>query len=457
MIKWLKKHKKISYLLYILIIVLVGIFFCLSYKKQNAAYSIEFEANSKFALFFNNDDIVIEAKCLNEFCHKNIKINDFLKINYKDLERQLDFTLYNELNNNKTINIKLSNGEKDISNLVNIYKSNNIDTELPNIQEQTKEEESNSTIVENDSSDNTNTSNKVENKPNNNHTSNNTVENNDTNSSNSTTSNKIFTPLDIEIIWIPTSYSYYRVSFDSYSTTPMGYNKKNNGAIPYKYGDTIAGYMQIFDLKNQGITTDDACITFTQNKYYNHEAAATTIVPLYNNKTVSYRKFCLGFDEGPYYYYSYDSIAADVNNSSNVYEWINNKWNYIGTLGNLSFTERNTLGYTQHFSVLDYIDLAYERIKTEQYPVISIKQRNELDKIEQEEDIMEEKMYKEQQEIAAVCGPSLSDDITDECELRYAEYGNKWTYERGIIEENRSEILGWDFDSMYDFSILDEK
>ncbi|MBE6152416.1 MAG: hypothetical protein E7165_03805 [Firmicutes bacterium] len=470
MFKWFKEHVKICYVIYLFIVIVIGVVFCLTYKKPNIAYSIEFEAKSKFILYFNSNNIVIKTKCLNEFCEKDIKVNEFIETNYNDLERQLNFTLYNELNNKNALNIKLASGQKDITNLIETYKqkgNDNTNNKTPDIKEPSKEENNSNNIkdesdkkenisnkVESKPSNNQNNNNKVESKPNNNQ--NNNVENNTNNDTNQEHTPTI-TPLDIEIIWIPTSYSYYKVSFDSYSVTPMGYNKKNNGAVPYKYGSDISGYMQIFDLKSQGITTDDACITFTQNKYYNHEASATTIVPLYNNKNVTYRKFCLGFDEDPYYYSSYNSIATSINNSSNVYEWIDNKWTFLGTLGNVKFTERNSQGYTQNFSVLDYIDLAYDRIMTEQYPAISIKQRNELKKIDEEEKTVSNIMDEKWQELGNTCGPSSSDDITYECELKYAELSNEWTYERGIIEEKRSEILSWDFESMYDFSILDEK
>lgn len=464
MIKWLKEHKKISYLIYILIIILIGVIFCLTYKKENITYSIEFEANSKFVLYFNDEDVIVNAKCLNDACKKDLDVDDFIKVNYNDLQRQINFTLYNELNNGSNLNIKLSSGKKDISNLLDIYKSeenNSSNDNQTDNQEEIKEEQDNSNVVENRPSNSQHNSNKVENEANNNK-NNNIVENNNQNNSsnqnNSTPNNtQAITPLDIKIIWIPTSYSFYRVSFTNYSTTPMSYNQKDNGAIPYKNGDSVSGYMQIFNLKEQGITKDDACITFTQNKYYNDEAGATTIVPLYNNKTVSYRKFCLGLNEGVYYSTNYNEVAANVNNSSNVYEWINHKWTYVGTLENLEFTERNSQGYTQEFDVLTYIDLAYDRIINEQYPILVIKQRKELEALEQEEDEMEATMEEERQELIKICGYSHSQDITYECELQYAEFGNKWTYERGIIEEKRSEILGMDFNIMYDFSILDEK
>lgn len=444
MIKYIKDHNKIAYILYLLIIIIIGIIFCLTYKKEDFNYSLEFENQSKFVLHFSKSGNVVKAKCLNDYCDQNIEISRFLKTNYSDLERQINFLLFDELNINPELNIKLLKGKKNIDDLIKIYskKENNNPENEPNIEsEKTESATEHNTNTPNYSTDNENNSNKE------------SVENTEIN----TTKPQNITPLDISIIWIPTSYSYYNVNFNAYSTTPMRYNQKDNGSVPYKNGYDLSGYMQIFDLKSQGITTDDACITFTQDKFYNAEAGATTIVPIYNNGNVSYRKFCLGLDDTPYYHKSYKEVATSVNYSSNVYEWINNRWVYLGVLDDLTFTERNPQGYTETFDLLTYIDLSYERIINDQYPLLIIQQRKELEKLEVEETKFEQQLEEEYQKIASRCGHSSSNNLTYECELEYIELSKKSTYQRGIIEEKRSEILGMDFNYMYDFSILDEK
>ena len=95
----------------------------------------------QFILYFNSNNIVIKTKCLNEFCEKDIKVNEFIETNYNDLERQLNFTLYNELNNKNALNIKLASGQKDITNLIETYKqkgNDNTNNKTPDIKEPSK-------------------------------------------------------------------------------------------------------------------------------------------------------------------------------------------------------------------------------------------------------------------------------------------------------------------------------
>ena len=44
MFKWFKEHVKICYVIYLFIVIVIGVVFCLTYKKPNISYSIEFEA-----------------------------------------------------------------------------------------------------------------------------------------------------------------------------------------------------------------------------------------------------------------------------------------------------------------------------------------------------------------------------------------------------------------------------
>lgn len=100
------------------IIVIVGFFML---NKGKYAYSIEVEAQSRFVLYFDKEDVVVRAKCLDNNCETNIDINSFINIKYSDLEQKITSVLANDINNGSSVNIRLASGNKDISQLQNAY------------------------------------------------------------------------------------------------------------------------------------------------------------------------------------------------------------------------------------------------------------------------------------------------------------------------------------------------
>lgn len=111
--------KSLGIIIIIGVIIVVAGFFIFNSDKY--AYSIEVEAESRFVLYFDENDTIVKAKCLDSNCEANIDISSFININYSDLEQQITSVLANDINNGSSVNIRLASGEKDISALQNAY------------------------------------------------------------------------------------------------------------------------------------------------------------------------------------------------------------------------------------------------------------------------------------------------------------------------------------------------
>jgi hypothetical protein len=154
----------------------------------------------------------------------------------------------------------------------------------------------------------------------------------------------VISPLDIKEILLSDTGASIAVNFSDYNSVPMKYNNtKNNGAVDfyeinYQGNEYLTGWIQIFDLKNQGLKTDDACIAYSYKttnleKNYGKKIGRTTIIPVYNyntEKKVLHKKYCLGLSGYGYLWDEDSHVSAHITDESNVYEWVDDKWNYVG-------------------------------------------------------------------------------------------------------------------------------
>jgi len=340
----------------LLIIFFSILFITFRLLKKEDLYAIEIKSKSEMVLHFDKKNEVIKMECLNDQCKNSIDSKVFNNITYDDLQKTLEDKLASEISE-KGLRIRVVSGNKDISDLKKAFvnavnEDDKDDVEHEDIQSNINENSENqnepneeTNKIEEESTDKKEEQSKpnqnekpVESKP--------TVEIN---------------PLNITKMWI-WSYSWTNVEFDHYSKSPMKY--KN-------YGDAVAfgnseGYIQIFDLKSQGITKNDACVAFTYNDENRNMPAASTIVPIYTGGKVTYKKFCFGVDD-----IKYDEIHNQVQGDStsdlaNVYEWKNNKWEYIGVFEDVTFDVMMPYGYVEKFYITTLAQASYEWVRNDQ-------------------------------------------------------------------------------------------
>lgn len=115
----MKNSNKI--LIIVAVVALIGILGFTLLNKSSYSYSIEVEAQSRFALYFNEEDIIVKAKCLDVNCENNINIAEFNNVKYSDLESKLSYALENEINSGSNVNVRLASGDKNISQLQNAF------------------------------------------------------------------------------------------------------------------------------------------------------------------------------------------------------------------------------------------------------------------------------------------------------------------------------------------------
>lgn len=316
--------------------------------QKEVFYTIEVKSNYNILLSFDKNDIVIDAECKDDNC--NLKdVNRLIDLKYDELKEMLP-QMFDE-----DIKIRLVSGDKDISSLKLFFiKEDNVPEEnLDNPQEETNTDNEVKDTADSKDDDEIKPSNPVPNdKP------------NDKPNAATPSDPQNFTPLDITFMWI-WGYSGHDVKFTHYSTVPMKY--KNYGdATKFYSGGVHMGYVQLFDLKSQGITQNDACVTFTYLDENKNSPGASSVVPVYTGGEVTYRKFCFGLkDIG--YNKNYNEITADATSDyTNIYEWINNGWMYIGKFEDIKFNLRHYHDYMDSFYITNLPELAYGWVQNEQ-------------------------------------------------------------------------------------------
>lgn len=349
--------------------------------KKETFYAIEVKSKSAMVLHFDEDDILISVECLNDDCRKVVDAKKIEHLHYDNLQVKLKELLKDEIPKNG-IKIRVIKGQKNIGELKSAF------IQKDDVNEEITEESKNDVETnkeENQANDHKNNSHTGESSK---------LEKEEINVKEETpVTDKIeVTPLNITGMWI-WGYSFHHIKFDHYNTSPMGY-KKYVDSVPFGWanGETV-GHAQIFNLNNVSGAKNEACLTFTYNDEHRNSPGASTIVPIYNNGEITYKRYCFGIDEIEYNK-TYEMVMGDtLSDYVNVYEWKNNKWVYIGIFDDILIELPTPSGYTSKYYITSLAENAYEWVKQEQRDKWNAERDAKLAEIERQKDELRKNIY----------------------------------------------------------------